>query len=133
VVDESGKPRGVVQVAVYAAAKDLCFPVLADRGACARPEHAADGVEYLRYDDDQDTGWRVRQTIAHRRSDGRTIAAMAVGEHGTAKPPLSGAQIQKLATDPALMSAFAPVETCTGPSAAACPTFRVTVPDSGGR
>jgi hypothetical protein len=57
------------------------------------------------------------------------MAVMAAAERAAeAKPPLTGAQIEKLATDPSLMAAFGSTETCTGPSSAACPVFRVPVP-----
>jgi hypothetical protein len=133
VVDDEGKPRGTVEIAVYPAPEDLCFPVPAAPGKCARTEWAPRGIEYVRYDDDQDLDWQVHQTIARRISDGRTVAVMATGERGTddadaGKPALTGAQVEKIATDPRLADAFGPAETCTGPSAGACPVFRVPVP-----
>lgn len=127
VTTAGGEHRGIVQVAVYKSPQKLCFPVLAAPEACARPEKTPDGLEYLRYDNVQDTTWRTRQTIAHRPADGRTLALMAVGER-TGRPPLSGTQVQKLATDLRLLSAFGATETCTGLSAPACPTFYVPVP-----
>lgn len=129
VTTAGGEPRGIVQVAVYQTPQKLCFPVLAAPDACARPEKSADGLDYLRYDGVEDSAWRTRQTIAHRGADGRALALMAVGER-TGRPPLSGTQVQKLATDTRLMAAFGAAETCTGPSAGACPTFHVPVPTS---
>ena len=66
VVDRDGKPRGMVEVAVYASPEGLCFPVLAAPGRCAHTEWAPRGIEYVRYDDDQDLDWQVHQTIARR-------------------------------------------------------------------
>jgi hypothetical protein len=133
VLDEDGKARGTVEVAVYPSPDDLCFPVLAASGKCARTEWAPRGIEYVRYDDDQDLDWQVHQTIARRISDGRTVSVMATGERGTddadeGKPPLTGKEVEKIATDPRLGDAFGPDEGCTGPSADACPVFRVLVP-----
>ena len=132
VMDQDGKPRGTVQVAVYASPHDLCFPVLAAAGKCAHTAWAPKGIEYVRYDDDQDVEWQVHQTIARRISDGRTVAVMSTGERGTdnasrGKPALTGKQIEQIATDPALGDAFGPAEDCSGPSAGACPVFRVPV------
>lgn len=133
VVDKDGKARGTVEVAVYAVADDLCFPVLAAPGKCAKTEWAPAGVKYVRYDDDQDLDWQVHQTIARRITDGRTLAVMATGERGTGnaaagKPGLTGAQIEKAATDRRMFDAFGANEKCQGPSAAACPAFKVSVP-----
>jgi hypothetical protein len=132
-VTADGEPRGTVQVAVYPAPDDLCFPKQGKRKKCARTDWAPRGIEYVRYDDEDDPDWQVHQTIARRISDGRTMAVMATGERGTdnpsrGKPALSGAQVEKIATDPRLGDAFGPDEECTGPSADACPVFRVPVP-----
>ena len=75
----------------------------------------------------------MHQTIARRLSDGRTVAVMATGERGTddatrGKPPLTGAQVQRIATDPDLLPAFTPAESCTPPTDTACPVFRVPLP-----
>jgi hypothetical protein len=133
VVTAAGDPRGTVQVAVYAAPEDLCFPVLSGSDECAETEWAPKGVEYVRYDDDKDVDWQVHQTISRRISDGRVVAVMATGERGTdnpskGKPALSGKEIERIATDPRLGDAFGPGEDCWGPSAGACPVFRVPVP-----
>ncbi|GIF20959.1 hypothetical protein BJ973_005588 [Actinoplanes tereljensis] len=135
ITDPDGKPRGTVEIAIYHVAEDLCFPVLAAPGKCARTEWAPAGVEYVRYDADQDRDWQVHQTIARRITDGRTLAVMATGERGTdnaskGKPGLTGAQIEKITTGQKLFDAFGPDEQCSGPSSAACPAFRVPVPIS---
>jgi hypothetical protein len=133
VVDRNGKPRGTLDVAVYASPEDLCFPVPSAPGKCSHTEWAPRGIEYVRYDDERDPDWQVHQTIARRISDGRVVSVMASGERGTdnashGKPGLSGAQVEKIATDPRLGDAFGPQERCTGPSAGACPAFKVPVP-----
>jgi len=133
VVDQDGKPRGTVELAVYSVAEDLCFPVPAAPAKCARTKWAPAGIEYVRYDDDHDPDWQVHQTIARRISDGRTVAVMATGERGTdnasrGKPGLTGAQIEQLATDRRLFNAFNAGEQCSGPSSGACPAFKVPVP-----
>jgi hypothetical protein len=125
VVDQDGKPRGTVELAVYSVAEDLCFPVPAAPAKCARTKWAPAGIEYVRYDDDHDPDWQVHQTIARRISDGRTVAVMATGERGTdnasrGKPGL--------ATDRRLFNAFNAGEQCSGPSSGACPAFKVPVP-----
>jgi len=116
---------------VYAAPDGLCFPVLADPEACARPDRAGDDVEYVRYADDSDVDWQVHEAIARRRSDGRVVAVMATGERGTGdavagRPPLSPAQTAALAADPALMAAFHAEESCNGTDPA-CPVLKVAV------
>lgn len=131
--DRDGKPRGTIEVAVYAVRDDLCFPVVATPGKCARTEWAPAGIEYVRYDDDRDPGWQVHETIARRISDGRTVVVMATGERDAdrpsdGKPGLTGAQVEKLATDKRLFDAFAPEEKCSGPAADECPAFKVPVP-----
>lgn len=127
----TGRPRGLVEVAVYAAPDGLCFPLRNDREACARPMGDG-GMEYARYSDDRDVDWQVHEAIARRVSDGRVIAVMATGERGTGRradgrPPLSAAQVAGVAVDVRVMSAFDPNEDCTGPDAA-CPVLKVPVP-----
>jgi hypothetical protein len=134
VTDSAGRPRGTIEVAVYHVAEDLCFPVLAAPGKCARTEWAPAGVEYVRYDDEKDPDWQVHQTIARHITDGRTVAVMATGERGAdnaagGRPGLTGAQVQKVATDRRLFDAFGSTEDCFGPSSGACPAFKVPVPD----
>ena len=129
---DSGRPRGLIEVSAYAAADGLCFPVLADPDACARPEHRGDDVEYVRYADDRDVDWQVNQTIARRLSDGRVIAVMATGERGTGdaragRPPLTGLQTATAAADARLIAAFGADERCNGPDPA-CPLLNVRVP-----
>jgi len=134
VTDQDGAPRGTVAVAVYATGKNLCFPVIGAPHRCAKVEWAPAGVEYVRYDDEKDRDWQVHQTIARRISDGRTIALMATGERvddsTAAKPGLTGAQIEQLATDRRLFDAFGKDEDCFGPSSGACPAFKVPVPST---
>jgi hypothetical protein len=133
VVDQkSGRPRGLIEVSVYAAPDGLCFPVRADPDACARPLRAGGDLEYARYSDDRDPDWQVHQAIARRRSDGRVIAVMATGERGTGdagagRPPLTAAQTADLAVDVRVLSAFDPSERCNGPDPA-CPVLKVPVP-----
>jgi hypothetical protein len=133
VTGQDGAPRGTVAVAVYATGKTLCFPVPAAPRRCAKVEWAPAGVEYVRYDEQNERDWQVRQTIARRISDGRTIALMAAGERGAGnaaagKPGLTGAQVERLATDRRLFDAFGKDEDCFGPSSGACPAFKVPVP-----
>ena len=133
VFDAAGKPRGTVVAAVYATPGELCFPVLADDGVCARTERTDGGVEYLRYDEDQDVEWQVHETIARHPDRDRTIAVMATGERDTeeaknGRPPLTGTQTRRIATTAALAAAFGPDEDCNGTAAGACPVFRVPVP-----
>jgi hypothetical protein len=130
----TGRTRGLIEVSVYAAPGGICFPVLADPGACARPERAGD-VEYVRYTDDRDVDWQVHEVIARRLPDGRVVALMATGERGTGdaiagRPPLTGRQVAGLATDPRLMSAFGAQERCGGGDPA-CPLLKVPVPVRG--
>jgi hypothetical protein len=133
VFDAAGKPRGTVVAAVYATPDEFCFPVLADDDVCARTERTDDDVEYLRYDEEQDVEWQVHETIARHPARDRTVAVMAAGERDTkeakkGRPPLTGAQIRRMATGDALVAAFGPDEQCNGPAAGACPVFRVPVP-----
>ena len=137
VVDKDGKPRGNVAIAVYTVAEDLCFPVLAAPSKCARTSWAPAGVEFARYDDSDDPDRQVRQTIARRISDGRTIALMSTGERDTGsaargKPALSGKQVETISTDRRIFDAFGPAERCTGPASGTCPVFTVPVPLTNG-
>lgn len=130
---KSGRPRGLIEVAAYLAPDGLCFPVLREREACARPMGGGD-VEYARYSDDRDVDWQVQEAMARRLSDGRVVAVMATGERGTGRradgrPPLTAAQVARVAVDVRVMSAFDPDEQCTGPDAA-CPVLKVPVPTS---
>jgi hypothetical protein len=135
VTDRDGTPRGTVAVAVYATGPSFCFPAPTAPRPCAKAESTPAGVEYVRYDGGNDRHWQVRQTIARRVSDGRTIALMATGErHGDSaaarKPGLTGAQVEQVATDRRLFDAFGEDEDCFGPSSQACPAFKVPVPSS---
>ena len=131
---KSGRPRGLIEVSAYAAPGTLCFPVLADRDACARTERAGD-VEYVRYADQRDLDWQVIQVIARRLSDGRVVVVLATGERGTGdaaagRPPLTGRQAAMLASDSRLIAAFGADERCNGPDPA-CPLLKVPVPTGG--
>jgi len=127
VLDAEGKSRGTVEVAIYHVAEDLCFPVPDSAGKCAHTEWAPQGVEFVRYDDEQDPDRQVHQTIARRITDGRTLAVMAAGRRdagaGKGKPALSGKLVEQVATGQALFDAFGPDEQCTS----GCPDFRVKV------
>jgi hypothetical protein len=131
-LDEHGRSHGQIVVLAYAAPQGLCLPVLADKHACALPEHAAGTVDYARYAWDTDVNRQVTEVIARRRTDGRTIAVMASGERDTGdaqagRPPLTGLQTAKAATDPQIMGGFPENERCNDP-AAACPGLRLRVP-----
>jgi hypothetical protein len=133
VLDSDGRPHGMVEVAIYDVPGKLCFPVLAEPGACARAERTTDGLEFRRYDDQQDLDWQVHQTIARRTADGRTTVVMVTGERGTddadrGRPALTGAQVERVARDRRTFAAFGADEGCDGPSADDCPVFRVPVP-----
>ncbi|HET6531556.1 MAG TPA: hypothetical protein VFH03_13245 [Actinoplanes sp.] len=126
----SGRPHGLVEISVYAAPARFCFPVLADAGACARPERSGD-AEYVRYSDDRDVDWQVHQVIARWRPDGRVVAVLATGERGTGdrtagRPPLTASQAAALAANPGLRAAFGADERCNGPDPA-CPLLKVPV------
>jgi hypothetical protein len=128
----SGQSRGLIEVSVYTAPDGICFPVLADQQACARPERAGDNVEYARYGSARDVDWQVYQAMARRLSDGRVLTVMTTGERGTGdadagRPPLTALQTAILAADSALMSAFGSRESCDGPGPA-CPLLFVPVP-----
>ena len=136
VLGPDGRLRGTVEVAVYAVPGRLCFPVPGEESDCAEVERAAEGVEYVRYDETGDPDRQVNETIARRTADGRTVAVMAAGERGTGdaaagRPALTGAQVRQIATDMRLISAFGPRERCNGPAADACPVFEVPVPAEG--
>jgi hypothetical protein len=124
--DAEGIRRGTVLVAVYRAAGDLCFPVLAAPGRCARAEKASEAIQFVRYDDESDPDRQVHQTIAH--GNGRVLAVLAAGERDTSakrgKPALSGKQVETVATDERLFEAFGADERCDD----ACPAFPVSVP-----
>jgi hypothetical protein len=135
VLTASDQARGTVQVATFARPEDLCFPRRNGKDGCARPDKAAGGVDFLRYGDGTDPDWQVNETIARRTADGRTVAVMATGERqatdpADATPPLTGAEAERLATDPRLLTAFGAKEGCDGPAANACPVFKVPVPDA---
>jgi len=128
---QSGRPRGLIEISVYAAPDGLCFPVAADDDACARPDRAGEDVQYVRYTDDRDVDWQVTEVIARRLSDGRVVAVMATGERGTGdaeagRPPLTGRRAATLAADARLMAAFGADESCDGPDPA-CPLLKVPV------
>ncbi len=132
VLDSDGRPHGTVEVAIYDVPGKLCFPVVEKPGTCARADQA-DGVESRRYDDAEDLDWQVHQTIARRIADGRTVVLMVTGERGTdddarGRPALTGAQVERAATDERMFAAFAGDEGCDRESAADCPVFRVPVP-----
>ena len=128
----TGKSRGLIEVSVYTAPDGICFPVLADPKACARPARAGADVEYVRYGSARDVDWQVYQAMARRLSDGRVLTVLATGERGTGdavagRPPLTPLQTVTLASNPALFSAFGPGETCDGPEPA-CPLLIAPVP-----
>lgn len=127
-----GQPRGLIEVSVYTAPDGICFPVLTDRTACARPARVGENVEYARYGDTRDVDWQAYQTMARRLSDGRVLTVMTTGERGTGdtdagRPPLTALRTATLATDTGLISAFGPGESCDGPDPA-CPLLIVPVP-----
>ena len=127
-----GRPRGLIEVSVYTAPNGICFPAVRVRAACARPGRVGDDIEYARYGDTRDPDWQAYQAMARRMSDGRVLTVMTTGERGTGnaaagKPSLTALQTATLATDPDLISAFAPGETCDGPEPA-CPLLLVPVP-----
>jgi hypothetical protein len=135
VLTASGRPHGVIEVSAYAAPGGLCFPVLADKSVCARPERASNTIEYVRYTFDRDVDWQVNEVIARRLPDGRTIVVQATGERATGtaaggRPPLSALLTAKTATDPRLGWAFGSGESCNGPDAD-CPALKVPVPVTG--
>ncbi|MEV4637474.1 hypothetical protein AB0J80_09000 [Actinoplanes sp. NPDC049548] len=135
VMDEDGRPHGLVEVAVFDAPVGLCLPVLADVDACANPDRTRAGIEYARYADTEDVDWQVHEVIARRVVDGRTVAVQATGERGTGdadkgKPPLSAREVAQVATDPRLLDAFGLGERCNAP-APACPILKVPVRPAG--
>lgn len=132
---DSGRPRGIVEVSVYSAPAGLCFPVLSDRAACARPDRLGADVEYVRYTADRDPNWQVNQAITRRLTNGRVITVLATGERGTGdaeagRPPLSAVQTVTLAADGRLIGAFGADETCNGRDST-CPLLTVPVPTGG--
>ncbi len=126
IIDEQGRSRGTIGVAVYDVREKWCFPVAADDEACARPDRA-DGLEFVRYDDMSDPDRQVRQTIARRLDDDRTVTVVAAGERGKGaqrgKPGLTGAQVEQVATDEDLFAAFGKKEDCRN----GCPDFPTPV------
>ncbi|MEV6599241.1 hypothetical protein AB0M36_20655 [Actinoplanes sp. NPDC051346] len=131
VMDADGRPHGMIEVAVFDARAGICLPVLADETACARPERTRAGIEYARYADTADQDWQVRQVIARRVVDGRTVAVQATGERGTGdgergEPPLTTRELADAATDPRLPDAFGLGERCNAP-APACPIFKIPI------
>ncbi|MDY7086382.1 MAG: hypothetical protein SYR96_14880 [Actinomycetota bacterium] len=126
ITDSDGRSRGVVQVAAFDVRKKWCFPVAADPGECARPDRAG-GLEFVRYDDVDDPDRQVRQTIARRLDDGRTVAVMAAGKQDAGaergRPALTGAQVEQVATDERVFEAFGPGEDCDK----GCPDFETPV------
>ncbi len=129
VLTADGAPRGTVEVAVYGRPDGLCFPRPDGHDGCASADRVG-GVDYLRYDD-ADPDWQVNETIARQVGSGRTVALMASGERADVadgRPALSGSQIERLATGAGLLAAFGAREQCDGPSAGACPVFKVPVP-----
>lgn len=126
VADAEGRSRGTVRVAIYDVRGNWCFPVAADPRECARPDRAG-GLEFVRYDDVDDPDRQVRQTIARRLDDGRTVAVMAAGKPDAGaqrgRPALSGAQVEQVATDERVFEAFARSEDCGKD----CPEFETPV------
>lgn len=127
-VTAGGRPHGLVEVSAYAAPAGLCFPVRADRNACARPATDTASVNYVRYVDDDDPNWQVVEVIARHLADGRTIVVQATGERGTGdraagRPPLTAPVAARVAIDPRLAAGFAAAENCTGNQT--CPVLRV--------
>ncbi|GGQ79209.1 hypothetical protein [Couchioplanes azureus] len=135
VMDSDGQPHGMIEVAVFDAPAGICLPVLADETACARPDRTRAGIEYARYADTADEDWQVRQVIARRAVDGRTVVVQATGERGTGdgergEPPLTTRELADAATDPRLPDAFGLGERCNAP-ALDCPIFKIPVRPSG--
>jgi hypothetical protein len=135
VLDADGSPRGLIEVAVFDAPAGLCLPVLAEPDACALPDRTRAGTEYARYAETDDVDWQVRQVIARRVVDGRTVAVMATGERGTGsaehgEPPLTTVEVAQAATNPRLPDAFGVGERCNAP-APDCPILRVPVRPAG--
>jgi hypothetical protein len=131
---DAGRPRGLIEISVYAAPDGLCFPVRADPDVCAKPDRSGD-VEYVRYADTGNDDWQVTQTVARRRSDGRVVVVMATGERGTGdaeagRPPLSARETARVALDPRVMGMFRADERCNGPDPD-CPVLRVPLSDLG--
>jgi hypothetical protein len=137
VLTANGHSHGTVQLAVFARPGGLCFARRDGKDGCARTDRAGGGVDYVPYGGGTDPDWQVNEVIARRTADGRTIAVMATGERNVADPadgvpPLNANQVKQLATDQRLLDAFGAREGCDGPSANACPVFKVPVPDDDG-
>ncbi|WP_146164294.1 hypothetical protein [Pseudosporangium ferrugineum] len=135
VTDRDGRPRGMIEVAVFDAPAGLCLPVLADPSACAQPDRTRAGIEYARYADTADVDWQVRQVIARRVVDGRTVAVQATGARGTGdtdrgSPPLTTREVAQAATNPRLIDAFGLGEHCNAP-APSCPILKIAVRPAG--
>jgi hypothetical protein len=129
---DSGRPRGLIEISVYAAPDGLCFPVRADPDVCAKPNRSGN-VEYVRYADEKDVDWQVTQTVARRVPDGRVVVVMATGQRGTGdadagRPPLTGREAAEVAVQARVLDAFGPEESCNGPDPA-CPLLRIPLPD----
>jgi DNA-directed RNA polymerase specialized sigma24 family protein len=129
VLTAAGRPRGLVEVAAYAAPPGLCFPARGGPGACALPERAG-GAAYVRYAVDGD--WRVNEVIARRPGDGRVIVVQAAGERGTGsaaggRPALSTRMAARIATDARIAAGFGAAERCIGPDGG-CPVLAVPLP-----
>jgi hypothetical protein len=130
VLGADGRPHGLIEASAYTAPEGLCFPVRADKTACARPMIGPANVQYVRYVEDQDPDWQVIEIVARHLAGGRTVVVQATGERGTGsrsagRPPLSPLVAARVAIDPRLAAAFDPEENCTGD--AACPVLRVPV------
>jgi hypothetical protein len=129
VLTAAGRPHGLIEVSAYTAPEGLCFPVLADRTACARSMTAPANVQYVRYAEDRDPNWQVIEVVARHLADGRTVVVQATGERGTGsrvagRAPLSPILAAKVAVDPRLAAAFDPQENCNDGDGA-CPVLRV--------
>jgi hypothetical protein len=129
VLTAAGRPRGVVEVATYAAPPRLCFPARGAPDACALPERGG-GTGYVRYVVDGDP--QVNEVIARRPGDGRVIVVQAAGERGTGsaaggRPALSALMAARIATDARIAAGFGAAERCTGPDGG-CPVLAVPLP-----
>jgi hypothetical protein len=128
--DAAGHARGLIEISVYWQSGGVCLPVLGDPNACALPQHVT-GLEYARYTWDTDVNWQINEVIARRLTDGRTIAVQATGRRNSddaesGRPPLTGRQAADVATDPRVLAAFGPAESCNDP-AVTCPDLRAKV------
>ena len=130
-VDAQGLPRGVIEVSAYRVTGSFCLPVQNAPKECSLLERTPDGVEFVRYRWDRDIEWQVNQAVS-RRADGRVLVVVATGPRNTheaqaGRPPLSGLETERAATDPQIMAAFEETESCNDP-ASACPALRIAVP-----